>query len=88
MDAIGQLTGGLAHDFNNVLAVIIGSLHLLKRRTARGETEDADRFLENALDGTQRAATLTSRLLAFARQQALSPNPSTRTNSSPGWPTC
>jgi signal transduction histidine kinase len=75
MDAIGQLTGGLAHDFNNMLAVIIGSLHLLKRRMARGEIEDADRFLENALDGAQRAATLTSRLLAFARQQALSPEP-------------
>jgi signal transduction histidine kinase len=75
MDAIGQLTGGLAHDFNNMLAIIIGSLHLLKRRMARGDTTDSERFLENALDGAQRAATLTSRLVAFARQQALSPEP-------------
>ena len=74
MEAIGQLTGGIAHDFNNMLAVIIGSVNLAKRNLARGAI-DLDRFLDGALDGAQRAATLTRRLLAFSRQQPLSPQP-------------
>jgi PAS domain S-box-containing protein len=74
MEAIGQLTGGIAHDFNNMLAVIIGSVSLAKRNLARGAM-DLDRFLDGALDGAQRAATLTRRLLAFSRQQPLSPQP-------------
>ncbi|MCC6778342.1 MAG: CHASE3 domain-containing protein [Hyphomicrobiales bacterium] len=72
MEAIGQLTGGLAHDFNNMLTVIMGSLHLLKRRMERGET-NVSQFIDGALDGAQRAAALTSRLLAFARQHPHSP---------------
>jgi len=72
MEAIGQLTGGLAHDFNNMLAVIVGSLNLTKRRLARGET-DVVRYLDSALDGAERATKLTNRLLAFSRQQPLSP---------------
>jgi signal transduction histidine kinase/ActR/RegA family two-component response regulator len=72
MEAIGQLTGGIAHDFNNMLAIVIGSINLFKRRAARGET-DLNRFLDSALDGAERAATLTRRLLAFSRQQPLSP---------------
>jgi signal transduction histidine kinase/ActR/RegA family two-component response regulator len=75
MEAIGQLTGGLAHDFNNMLAIVIGSLNLLKRRAGRGEFGDTDKYVNNALDGAERAATLTNRLLAFARQQPLSPEP-------------
>ena len=74
MEAVGQLTGGIAHDFNNMLAVIMGGLDLLKRKLARGET-DVERFIEGAIDGAQRAATLTQRLLAFSRQQPLSPEP-------------
>ncbi len=74
MEAVGQLTGGIAHDFNNMLAVIMGGLSLLQRKLARGET-DVARFVEGAIDGAQRAATLTQRLLAFSRQQALSPEP-------------
>lgn len=74
MEAMGQLTGGLAHDFNNMLAVIIGNLNLLSRRLARGET-DVSRYVAQALDGAERATTLTHRLLAFARKQALSPEP-------------
>lgn len=71
MEALGQLTGGLAHDFNNMLAIIIGNLDLLARRLA----EDAARrqFVEHALEGAQRAAKLTQSLLAFSRQQPLSP---------------
>jgi signal transduction histidine kinase/CheY-like chemotaxis protein/PAS domain-containing protein len=74
MEAVGQLTGGIAHDFNNMLAVIMGGLNLLQRKLARGET-DVGRFVEGAIDGAQRAATLTQRLLAFSRQQPLSPEP-------------
>ncbi len=74
MEAVGQLTGGIAHDFNNMLAVIIGALELLKRRAKRGET-NIDELADAALDGAQRAASLTQRLLAFSRQQALRPEP-------------
>ena len=72
MEAIGQLTGGIAHDFNNMLAVIMGGLNLLQRKLARGET-DVSRYVEGALEGARRAASLTSRLLAFSRQQQLAP---------------
>jgi signal transduction histidine kinase/DNA-binding response OmpR family regulator len=72
MEAIGQLTGGIAHDFNNMLAVIIGGLNILQRRLEKGET-DVQRFIEGAIDGAQRAAGLTRRLLAFSRQQPLAP---------------
>jgi len=72
MEAVGQLTGGIAHDFNNMLAVILGSLNLAKRRLGRGEVS-IDRFIEGAIDGANRAATLTQRLLAFSRQQPLAP---------------
>jgi PAS domain S-box-containing protein len=74
MEAVGQLTGGIAHDFNNMLTIIIGGLYLLKSRLERGEN-DVEKFIELALDGTSRAAQLTHRLLAFARQQPLSPEP-------------
>ena len=72
MEAVGQLTGGLAHDFNNMLAVIVNNTSLAKRLLDRGET-NVVRFLDGALDGAERAATLTRRLLAFSRQQPLSP---------------
>lgn len=74
MEAVGQLTGGIAHDFNNMLAVIIGALELLKRRSSRGET-NLNELADAALEGAQRAASLTQRLLAFSRQQALRPEP-------------
>jgi signal transduction histidine kinase len=72
MQAIGQLTGGIAHDFNNMLAIIIGSLSLLRKRLARGDT-DVTRYSDAAMEGAQRAAALTSRLLAFSRQSPLMP---------------
>jgi PAS domain S-box-containing protein len=75
MDAIGQLTGGIAHDFNNMLQGIGGSLELMQRRLARGRTEDAARFVQEAQKAVSRAASLTNRLLAFARRQALAPRP-------------
>ena len=73
MEAIGQLTGGIAHDFNNMLAIIIGNLEVLQRRMTRGD-RDVGRYITNALDGAQRSATLTQRLLAFSRQQPLAPS--------------
>jgi PAS domain S-box-containing protein len=69
MEAIGQLTGGVAHDFNNILAAISGSIELAQRRLAGGQ--DASQFLDNAMQGAQRGATLTQRLLSFARKQEL-----------------
>ncbi len=72
MEAMGQLTGGVAHDFNNMLAVIMGSLELMQSRLVKGNTNIAQ-FIESGMDAVQRAATLTQRLLAFSRQQPLSP---------------
>lgn len=72
MEAVGQLSGGIAHDFNNMLAVIMSALNLIQRKLARGET-DIDKFVESATDAVNRAAALTQRLLAFSRQQPLSP---------------
>ncbi|MBX9947244.1 MAG: DUF4118 domain-containing protein [Reyranella sp.] len=72
MEAVGRLTGGIAHDFNNMLAIVIGSLDLARRRLARGDG-DVARLVDAALDGANRGAQLTRRLLAFSRQQALAP---------------
>ena len=75
MEAIGQLTGGIAHDFNNMLAVIISGIGLAQRRLSGGDAPGAGRYLSSALEGAERAATLIRRLLAFARQQPLAPQP-------------
>ena len=75
MEAVGQLTGGIAHDFNNLLTGIVGSLDLMRMRIARGRTDDLDRYIKNAMTSAQRAASLTHRLLAFARRQPLDPRP-------------
>ncbi|MEJ7934675.1 PAS domain S-box protein [Sphingobium sp. AN558] len=69
MDAIGKLTGGVAHDFNNLLAVIVGSLDLARQRLETGA--DITRYLNNAMAAAERGATLTQRMLAFARKQEL-----------------
>ncbi|MBC2656266.1 response regulator [Pseudomonas sp. MSSRFD41] len=75
MEAVGQLTGGIAHDFNNMLTGIIGSLELLRRRLARGRTEDLDSLIELGVTSANRAAGLTHRLLAFSRRQSLDAKP-------------
>ncbi len=72
MEAVGQLTGGIAHDFNNMLSIVIGSLDIAARRLRRGDT-GVEKYIQNAHDGAQRAATLTQRLLAFSRQSPLEP---------------
>ncbi|MGY2316273.1 response regulator [Pseudomonas sp. SDO5522_S412] len=75
MEAVGQLTGGIAHDFNNMLTGIIGSLELLRRRVARGRTEDLDSLIDLGVTSANRAAALTHRLLAFSRRQSLDSKP-------------
>ncbi|WP_245310753.1 MHYT domain-containing protein [Bradyrhizobium valentinum] len=72
METIGQLTGGVAHDFNNILAVILGSLELAKKRL-QPEDPRIHRLLDNAIQGALRGASLTQRMLAFARKQDLRP---------------
>ena len=74
IEAVGQLSGGLAHDLNNMLAVIMSGLNLTEKRLAVGDT-NVLRFITAAMDGATRAATLTNRLMAFSRQLPLAPKP-------------
>ena len=72
MEAVGQLTGGIAHDFNNMLAVVVGGLELAQRWLSEAP-DKAERHIHNALDGANRAADLTRRLLTFARSEPARP---------------
>ncbi|MEE9140782.1 MAG: PAS domain S-box protein [Alphaproteobacteria bacterium] len=71
MEAVGQLTGGVAHDFNNILMVALGNLDIMQ------EISESDpslrKYLDTALKALHRGADLTQRLLAFSRKQALRP---------------
>jgi PAS domain S-box-containing protein len=69
METIGQLTGGVAHDFNNLLMAVMGNLDLLRKRLP--DDPRLRRLIDGALQGAERGASLTQRLLAFARQQDL-----------------
>jgi PAS domain S-box-containing protein len=71
LETIGQLTGGVAHGFNNLLTPILGSLDLLRRRV--GDDDRANRALAAATRAAERAKTLVQRLLAFGRRQVLEP---------------
>lgn len=71
MEAIGQLTGGVAHDFNNLLAVMIGNAEMLILKDM--SKDKLHQHIDNIIDAVDRASSLTDRLLAFSRQQALSP---------------
>jgi two-component system cell cycle sensor histidine kinase/response regulator CckA len=73
MEAVGRLSGGIAHDFNNLLSVIIGYSQVLKKRL--DETNPLREHAEEIEKAGQRAAALTRQLLAFSRQQVLSPAP-------------
>ena len=77
MEAVGQLTGGVAHDFNNLLTLVIGGLDIIGRQITNLPDPLAltrmERGREMAMQGAQRAASLTTRLLAFSRQQPLNP---------------
>ena len=72
MEAVGQLTGGIAHDFNNMLSVVLGGLELAKRAMP-SELGNARRHVDSAMEGANRAAALTRRLLAFSREDSLRP---------------
>lgn len=69
MEAIGQLTGGIAHDFNNLLMAVLGSLELVSKRVPYDPRVTP--LIDNAMQGAQRGAVLTQRMLAFARKQEL-----------------
>lgn len=77
MEIVGQLTGGVAHDFNNLLTIIVGGLDSIGRQLGRSPADMDLARMRRARDmahhGALRAATLTSRLLAFSRQQTLAP---------------
>ena len=71
LESLGQLTGGVAHDFNNLLMVILGNLQLLRKRLP--DDPRLTRLIDGAVQGADRGATLTKRMLAFARRQELRP---------------
>jgi len=73
MEALGQLTGGVAHDFNNNLTAILGNIELIQRGSGSSDAERTARLLGAAQRAAERAAELTRRLLAFSRRQALEP---------------
>jgi PAS domain S-box-containing protein len=73
MEAIGQLTGGVAHDFNNLLMAILGSLELVRKRLPNDPKITP--LIDNAVLAGKRGASLTQRMLMFARRQPLNPEP-------------
>lgn len=75
METAGQLAGGLAHEFNNLLQGIGGSLQLVRRRAAQGRTEDVERLAGAGMVALERAVALTRRMHDFARRQPQPPAP-------------
>ena len=85
MEAVGQLTGGIAHDVNNMLQSIGGSLELMQRRIVQGRPEESGRYVATARRAVDSAAGLMHRLLAFPAGRRCSPQPSNPLGSSPAW---
>lgn len=77
LDVLGQLTGGISHDFNNLLTIILGNLETLRRRLESPNLDLARlrSAADNAYLGAQRAAAVTKRLLSFSRRQSLEMKP-------------
>ena len=71
VESLGQLTGGVAHDFNNLLMAVLGNLDLLRKYVP--DDAKLHRLIDGAIQGAERGATLTKRMLAFARRQELQP---------------
>lgn len=71
MEALGQLTGGIAHDLNNMLQGIVLPLQIIRQRIGQGRQDEAGKYIEQGLAASRRAAALTQRLLAFSRRQPL-----------------
>ena len=69
LEAVGKLTGGVAHDFNNILHIISANVQLMRRSGAGSEKR-----LQGILDAVERGARLSAQLLAFARRQPLHPS--------------
>ena len=74
LDALGQLTGGVAHDFNNILQALTSGLEIAQIRLRRGQADSASQQIDKAMSSVERAMHLTRRLLAFARRQPLMPS--------------
>gem|GEM_PF-1853444 len=70
MQALGEIAGGVAHQFNNILQAVLGALHLIETRAT--DASSVRRFTRIAMDASERGATITSRLLSFARRSQLS----------------
>ncbi|WP_226443985.1 PAS domain-containing sensor histidine kinase [Acidovorax radicis] len=75
MEAMGQLTGGIAHDLNNMLQGIVLPFQIIRQRIAQGRQEEAGKYIDAGLAAARRAASLTQRLLAFSRRQPLDSRP-------------
>ncbi|KQN26910.1 diguanylate cyclase [Sphingomonas sp. Leaf33] len=75
MEAVGQLTGGLAHDLNNLLTGVSGAIEMMGVRIGQGRVDALPRYVDIANESVTRAAALTHRLLAFSRRQTLDPKP-------------
>ena len=73
LESLGQLTGGVAHDFNNVLMAVLGNLDLLLKSVP--DDPAVRRLVDGAIRASERGANLTKRMLTFARRQELSPEP-------------
>ena len=71
VESLGQLTGGVAHDFNNLLMAVLGNLELVRKFLP--DEPKIRRLIDGAIQGAERGATLTKRMLAFARRQELKP---------------
>ncbi|HNH09687.1 MAG TPA: response regulator, partial [Leptospiraceae bacterium] len=71
MEALGQIAGGVAHDFNNILAVIMGNVELLERKIQNLSDESMKKNIQKTLNAVERGSHLTSKLLSFARKQNL-----------------
>lgn len=71
MEALGQIAGGVAHDFNNILAVIMGNVELLERKIQNLSDESMKKNIQKTLNAVDRGSHLTSKLLSFARKQNL-----------------
>ena len=71
VESLGQLTGGVAHDFNNLLMAVLGNLCLVSKYTT--DNPKITRLVDGAIKAAERGATLTKRMLAFARRQELKP---------------
>ena len=73
LDALGKLTGGIAHEFNNIMQAALGGLEVTRLQLARGDVEQAEGYVTETMRSLERAAQLTRQLLAFARRQPLMP---------------